>query len=131
MLRVLIIDDDKDDRQLFCDGVHVLNPEIECVTAVHGSDALYKLHSPDFVKPDIIFLDLNMPRVNGVQFLNSIKQHSILKVIPVVIYTTSKSNSEREHCLSLGAQHFITKPSTLSDFTNSLKYILTAEHLVY
>lgn len=131
MLRVLIIDDDEDDRDLFCDGVHDLSCDIECMIASHGGDALYKLHSPNFSKPDIIFLDLNMPRVNGVQFLEMVKKDKALKSIPIVIYTTSKSKVEERLCLSLGAAQFITKPSRLSEFTNSLNGIFKAHQLVY
>lgn len=131
MLRVLIIDDDPDDRDLFCNGVHAINPEIECLTARHGSDALYLLNLPTFSKPDIIFLDLNMSRINGIQFLNIIQKDARLKLIPVVIYTTSKSVAEKELCLSLGAAHFITKPYTLSEFEQRLKFVFEAQHLIY
>jgi CheY-like chemotaxis protein len=131
VLRVLIVDDDQDDRDLFCNGVHSINPEIECQTARHGSDALYLLNLPSFPKPDIIFLDLNMSRINGVQFLNIIRKDAVLKLIPVVIYTTSKSVAEMELCLSLGAVDFITKPYTLAEFVKRLKFIFTTQHLIY
>ena len=131
MVRILIVDDDQDDRDLFCDGVHSINPEIECVTARHGSDALYLLNLPTFSKPDIIFLDLNMSRINGVQFLNIIQKDALLRSIPVVIYTTSKSIAEKELCLSLGAAHFITKPYTLSEFIKRVKFIFEAQHLIF
>lgn len=130
-LRVLIVDDDQDDRDLFCSGVHAINPEIECLTARHGSDALYLLHLPSFSKPDIIFLDLNMSRINGIQFLNIIQKDARLKLIPVVIYTTSKSVAEKELCLSLGAAHFITKPYSLSEFVQRVRFIFTAQQLIY
>lgn len=131
ILRVLIVDDDQDDRDLFCNGVHSINPEIECVTARHGSDALYLLNLPSFLKPDIIFLDLNMSRINGIQFLSIIQKDARLRLIPVVIYTTSKSVAEKELCLSLGAVDFITKPYSLSEFVKCLKFIFTAQHLMY
>jgi CheY-like chemotaxis protein len=131
MLRVLIVDDDQDDRDLFCNGVRSINPEIECLTARHGSDALYLLNLPSFLKPDIIFLDLNMSRINGIQFLNIIQKDARLRLIPVVIYTTSKSLAEKELCLSLGAVDFITKPYSLSEFVKSLKFIFAAQHLIY
>jgi len=130
-MRILIVDDDQDDRDLFCNGVHSINPEIECVTARHGSDALYLLNLPSFAKPDIIFLDLNMSRINGVQFLNIIKKDAHLRLIPVVIYTTSKSIVEKELCLSLCAAHFITKPFTLSEFIKRVKFIFEAQHLIF
>ena len=63
MVYVLIVDDDEDDRDLFCDAVNIVDPSIGCIMARNGEEALEGLKSRDFHTPDIIFLDLNMPRL--------------------------------------------------------------------
>ena len=74
MVYVLIVDDDEDDRDLFCDAVNMVDSSIKCIMARNGEEALEGLKSRVFHRPDIIFLDLNMPRLNGMQCLNALKQ---------------------------------------------------------
>jgi two-component system response regulator len=62
--------------------------------------------------PDLVFLDLNMPRVTGREVLRAIRVDQSLRPIPVVIFTTSSRPADIEQAHALGAQHFITKPST-------------------
>ena len=64
-LRLLIVDDDADDRQFFIDAVREIDKAIECVVAKDGLHALELLNNADFVLPNFIFLDLRMPRFNG------------------------------------------------------------------
>ncbi len=79
MANVLIVDDDEDDRDLFCIAVHELEPKINCILARNGEEALQGLRLEKFPKPDLIFLDLNMPRLNGFQFLTGIKTRYSVK----------------------------------------------------
>ena len=79
MANVLIVDDDEDDRDLFCIAVHELEPKINCILARNGEEALQGLQLEKFPKPDVIFLDLNMPRLNGIQFLRELKKDSQLQ----------------------------------------------------
>lgn len=66
MTRVLIVDDDEDDRDLLTIAIHELDPKIHCILARNGEEALQGLRAQNLSKPDLIFLDLNMPRTNGV-----------------------------------------------------------------
>ena len=84
-------------------------------------EAMDKLNQ-DF-KPDFIFLDLNMPRMNGRQCLTELKKQPGLCNIPVVIYTTSSENRDREETLALGAAAFITKPSGIEELIQSLQNV--------
>ena len=79
MANVLIVDDDEDDRDLFCIAVHELEPKINCILARNGEEALQGLHLEKFPKPDLIFLDLNMPRLNGYSISSGIKTRSSAK----------------------------------------------------
>ena len=60
--------------------------------------------------PEVIFLDLNMPKKNGQEVLSEIKQHPVFKMIPVIVYTTTKNEDEVKRCYELGANTYIVKP---------------------
>jgi CheY-like chemotaxis protein len=119
-MNILIVDDDEDDRDLFCDAVNFVDPEINCIMARNGEEALSGLKSHHYPRPDLIFLDLNMPRLNGIQCLREIKKHSGLRAIPVVIYSTSKLKEDKEATKNLGAIYFITKPSSLRELCDEI-----------
>ena len=119
--RILLADDDADDRKYFLESLAEIDSTIECITAKDGQQALAFLNSPGFVLPDYIFLDLRMPRISGKQCLLQIKADDRLKDIPVIIYTTSRAVEESEELLRLGAVHFITKPAD----PDEIYYVLT------
>ncbi|WP_245752338.1 response regulator [Chitinophaga arvensicola] len=119
---VLLIDDDIDDRMIFGEVLKELAPDIIYHEAINGEDALIKLNN-DLV-PDLIFLDLNMPRVDGKQFLAEIQQQDRLKHIPVVIYSTSSHESDKKETRELGASYFLTKPNSLHELTHILTDLL-------
>jgi CheY-like chemotaxis protein len=127
MASVLIVDDDEDDRDLFCIALHDIDPSVNCIIARNGIEALQGLKSESFEKPDWIFLDLNMPRLNGLQCLTDLKRDPSLKNIPVIIYTTSKLKEDKEQTRQLGAVHFITKPSTLRELSEAIRFVITTQ----
>src|SRR5688500_4429665 len=112
---ILLVDDDEDDRDLFCEVIYDIDPSIHCVLARNGQEALLGLRMEEFPKPHLIFLDLNMPRLNGVQCLRELKTDRSLQDIPVAIYTTSKIKEHKDECIELGAVHFITKPNSFTE----------------
>ena len=119
---VLLIDDDIDDRMIFGEVLKELAPDIIYHEAINGEDALTRLSN--HLIPDLIFLDLNMPRVDGKQFLAEIQQMEHLKHIPVIIYTTSSHESDKKETRELGASYFLTKPNSLHELTHILTDIL-------
>jgi CheY-like chemotaxis protein len=123
-LRLLIVDDDADDRMFFIDAVSEIDETIECVVAKDGLHALELLNDPAFELPDIIFLDLRMPRFNGKRCLAEIKASDRLKNIPVFIYTTSTDVKESTELKSLGATHFISKPHSPEDVYYIISVVL-------
>jgi CheY-like chemotaxis protein len=116
---IFLIDDDTDDQVIFALALGEVAPSFHCVTAKDGIEALEKLRNGE-VKPDCIFLDLNMPRMNGKQCLKEIKKESNLSAIPVVIYTTSSQSRDKEQMLEMGASAFVTKPSMIQELVASL-----------
>jgi CheY-like chemotaxis protein len=121
--KVFLVDDDRDDREIFIEALAEIDNSCFCVTAENGEEALNKLHTISFI-PDYIFLDLNMPRMNGRECLVEIKSIKRLKEIPIIIYTTSSLQKEQEELVKLGASMFITKPANFIDLCSSLKKIL-------
>ncbi|MEZ2446235.1 response regulator [Chitinophaga sp. RCC_12] len=119
---VLLIDDDIDDRMIFGEVLKELAPDIIYHEAINGEDALLKLNNN--LAPDLIFLDLNMPRIDGKQFLAEIRQQEHLKHIPVVIYSTSSHESDKKETRELGASYFLTKPNSLHELTHILGHLL-------
>lgn len=111
----LLIDDDQDDQLVFSLAIQKLNKSILCVTVDNGFAALKKLeHTPVF-RPDLIFLDLNLPGLNGFDCLIRVKGNSNLFSIPVVIYTTSSRKEDVIKTKNLGAVAFITKLTNFDD----------------
>lgn len=114
-----LIDDDSDDREIFAIAVSELGYPIQLFTAVDGKAGLEQLSGGTFL-PDMIFLDLNMPRMNGQQCLRMLKADPAYASIPVIIYSTSFQQRDREEMQLLGASGFVTKPSSIETLTEIL-----------
>jgi CheY-like chemotaxis protein len=115
-----LVDDDEDDQELFQIALEDANPEIRLVTAGNGSEALKMLERGEVV-PDYIFLDLNMPLMDGKECLSQLKANPELSGIPVVIFSTSSDQRDKADTQRLGAIDFITKPPSISMLTTLLK----------
>ena len=122
-VKILIIDDDADDVELFRDAVKEIDNKIVCMGATNGEEGFLMLKSGG-LRPDYIFLDLNMPRLNGIQCLELIKNEPFLRAIPVIIYTTSKLAADIDKTREMGASYFISKPSRLQDLKHAISDIL-------
>lgn len=118
----LLADDDQDDVSLFQDVLSQIDNTVGFHFAKDGHEAMQILRDNQRPLPDLIFLDLNMPRMDGKQCLRELKEDPQLKKIPVIIYTTSSQSRDIEETMMCGAICFITKPSSLKE----LKLILTS-----
>lgn len=122
--KIMIVDDDEDDIDFFCEAVRNIDRSHTCVTVSNCEEALQRLRKGKTQLPDLIFLDLNMPRMNGKICLRELKKDSALKNIPVIIYTTSSHHKDKEETLKHGAAHFITKPPTFERMKAEIKEAL-------
>lgn len=111
---IWIADDDPDDRMIIKEAFEE-NDYFETINFFEdGEKVMLKIKENtgkrfvDF--PTLFILDLNMPRVNGLELLSQIRKNSVTKDIPVVILTTSKNIQDRERVMKMGASEFITKP---------------------
>ncbi len=116
---VLNVDDDQEDREFFCEALKEIDPSIICVMAGSGTEALRLLrgHLP---LPDFIFLDINMPMMDGKQCLRKIKTIPELQLIPIIMYSTSTNTREIRECYRLGAVDFLIKPNSYEKLVNDL-----------
>lgn len=122
-LTLMIVDDDADDREMFVETVGDIDSGIKCINAGSGYKALELLKN-DSNRPSIIFLDLNMPKISGLQCLQQIKKCDRLKEIPVVIFTTSKQIEDKEDTQKAGASYFLTKPNSVTLLKKELLQVL-------
>ena len=109
-IKLLLIDDDEDDRQLFIESAKEVDENIICVTANNGQQALEILKQEKTTLPDYIFLDLRMPGFSGRKTIEEIKKDEKLLHIPVIIYTTSREMEDSDELKKMGAAHFVSKP---------------------
>lgn len=115
----LLVDDDPDDTFLFGEVLGDVAPSVVLSTAANGQEALEQLKGSSSL-PDLIFLDLNMPRMGGVECLTTLKGDEELSRVPVIIYTTSSQSKDIEECIQKGAVCFITKPSNIKELSEIL-----------
>jgi CheY-like chemotaxis protein len=116
---ILLIDDDVDDREIFMAALKSASAEAGFNSYQNAAEALTQLAGKK-ITTDIIFLDLNMPVMNGGEFLFAIKKHHGLKDIPVVVLSTSSQPEMIRQAMALGAKQFITKPDRFSDLVQIL-----------
>jgi len=123
-LTLLIVDDDEDDKEMLKEVITEICEEVTCITVSNGQEAIQLLKKED-IRPDYIFLDLNMPRLNGFQCLKQLKNNAALSAIPVVIYTTSNTKEDKEQTINSGAAYFITKPTSSEDLKKELQHVFS------
>lgn len=119
---VLIIDDDQDDSDLFCDAVRHVDTSVQCEQAYSAQGALELFYNE--YKPDYIFLDLNMPLLDGKKCISEFRKIDSLRGVPIIVYTTSKRALDIRETRALGASHFITKPNTFTELCAEIIFVL-------
>lgn len=120
---ILLIDDDEDDHEIFLAALEIVSPSSVCTTLSNAGEALQKLNAKHIVA-DLIFLDLNMPPINGKELLKKIKNTEETKNIPVIILSTSSHPATIRETKDLGAFTFITKPNKFDDLVIILKSLI-------
>jgi len=121
---VLLVEDDTVDAMAVEKAFKHLNIKNKLAHTTNGEEALEYLKNTDNTKPGIIFLDLNMPKMGGIEFMKVIKADDNLKKIPVVILTTSKTEQDRIKSFDLGIAGYIMKPM----YQNSLIEMIDKIH---
>lgn len=107
-LSVFLVDDDIDDQEIFLLTMQETGTDVECEFANDGIQALEKLDNPS-VQPHLIFIDINMPKMNGMELLAELKQNPRLIGTPIYMYSTSDQKEIVTRCMELGASGFMKK----------------------
>ena len=126
-MNILYADDDVDDREIFCEAIKEIDPAIKVVLGKDGEETL-KILSVQKELPNLIFLDINMPKMDGIECLVKLKSDDRLKGIPVIIYSTTSNKSDQTKIALLGASDFILKGNSFESVKESLDKILTSHH---
>lgn len=124
---ILMADDDADDRLLVQDALAECHSPERIRFVADGEELMdYLLHRGDYTEvasaptPGLILLDLNMPRKDGREVLREIRQHVDLRRIPVVVFTTSKADTDVRTIYDLGANSFVPKPAAYEALVKTL-----------
>ena len=125
LINVLLADDDEDDRLFFREAFEEIKIKTRVKTVNDGEELMNHLIKKGNELPHILFLDLNMPRKNGMDCLLEIKRNSNLKDIPVAIYSTSASEEDIEETFVKGANVYIKKPSDFGTLKKILEEVIT------
>lgn len=124
---VILVDDDPDDRELFAEAIELIDSASNLAMKRNGEELMdYLQHTKGAPAPDIIFLDLNMPRMNGTEALQQLKKDERFSDIPVIIYSTSLNPRDIDETYNAGACRFLRKPNSFEELKRSLKEILQA-----
>lgn len=120
---ILLVEDDDVDAMTVRRALKDINVTNRLDIAKNGEDALEFLRNPENEAPGIIMLDLNMPRMNGIEFLQVAKKDDRLKRIPVVVLTTSKEEQDKVNSFDLGVAGYMIKPVDYLQFVEVVKAI--------
>ena len=119
---VLCIDDDRDDTDFFCDALKEISREAQCMVANDGLTALKILRAE--TAPDVIFLDINMPKMSGREILVQIKKNYKWSQIPIIIYSTSILPRDADDYRKLGVHDIVKKRAKFKDLCNAMQVVL-------
>lgn len=122
-LNILLIEDDMIEVMKLNRAKGSLQLNHNVTEANNGEDALKLLEQKDNL-PDIILLDLNMPKINGIEFLNILKNDDRLKYIPTIILTTSNNQRDLLECYKIGIAGYILKPLKYEDYVSKIEKLL-------
>jgi CheY-like chemotaxis protein len=121
---ILLVEDDNVDAMTVKRAMRDLREQHSVIHSVNGEEAMRYLTRQDTVKPFVILLDLNMPKMSGIEFLKVIKAHPELKTIPIIVLTTSKEKRDVLESFELGAAGYMVKPVDYLKFVEILGKIM-------
>lgn len=121
--QIWLIEDNSGDALLIAEALDQSAHNSQLVTFKSASDALRQLFSGIIQRPDLILLDMNLPKMNGIELLQKIRSTEGLEAIPVVVLTTSSSPGDVKSAYAHGANCFITKSFDANDFIRTILHV--------
>lgn len=122
-LNILLIEDDMIEVMKLNRTISTLKLNHKLIEANNGEEALKILEKKDEL-PDIILLDLNMPKISGIEFLTILKKDNVLKYLPTIILTTSNNQKDLLECYRLGIAGYVLKPLKYEEYTSKIEKLL-------
>ncbi|MFB9052774.1 response regulator [Formosa undariae] len=122
-LKILLIEDDMIEVMKLNRAISSLELPHKIIEANNGEDALNLLAQKDNI-PDIILLDLNMPKINGIEFLGILKNDPTLKYVPTIILTTSSNQRDLLACYEIGIAGYVLKPLKYEEYVSKIEKLL-------
>ena len=122
-LSILLIEDDLIEVMKLKRTISSLKLSHTIIEANNGEDALEILNKKDAL-PDIILLDLNMPKINGIEFLSILKADDVLKYLPTIVLTTSNNYKDVLECYRIGIAGYVIKPLKYDDYVSKMGKLL-------
>lgn len=123
-LNVVLADDDEDDRFLFGEAIKQLSIKTKLSLFKDGQELMDYLFSNEMERPNLLFLDLNMPVKDGMQCLREIRQNEAFKDLAIAIYSTSSTEQDIEATFIYGANIYINKPSSFAKLKEVIEKVL-------
>ena len=120
---ILLVDDDKIERIKFLKAIKNLNHQCQIIEAENGFDAFLQLNNLEN-SIDLIISDIQMPQMNGIEFITKIRESKDFKNIPIVVMSNADNKKYREICLNYNVLGFFTKPNNFTDYSKKVKRIL-------
>ena len=123
---VLSVEDDDSTYHALTMAFEEAAPEVEMRRACDGDQALSMLRAPseaERLRPDLIMLNLNLPKWTGFELLEEMKKDGLVESIPVVVFSSSSLDTDKARCLALGARRYFTKSSNLDEFVQTVQSV--------
>jgi CheY-like chemotaxis protein len=120
---ILLVEDSPTDIKMVLMALKKSGRPKQVTTSTDGEQAMARLNAPPAGLPDLVILDLNLPKMDGWQVLARCKGDAALKCIPIVVFTTSERQADVDRCYALGANSFVTKPFDLAAFQDAVAMI--------
>ena len=124
-IHIILADDDEDDRMFFTDAFDELKINTKVQTFINGAELMNYLNEDTCILPNVLFLDLNMPKKNGIECLLEIKENERFKDIAIAIYSTTSSEEHIEETFVNGANIYIKKPNDFATLKKVLSDVVT------
>jgi len=127
---IYLTDDDEDDRYFFASALEEVCQECSLTTSANGEELLRQLQNTSNPKPEIIFLDINMPKKNGFELLEEIRNNKEFADIPVIMFSTSNDHHHVDAAKKMGANLYLVKPNNFNVLKKCLLDIITSEGMI-
>lgn len=123
-MKVVLVDDDEDDRMFFSEALQQIDVNTELKEFTNGKEFLNYLEAEETENPQLVFLDLNMPIMNGFECLQALRKNPEYKNLVVAIYSTSSSEKDIENTFENGADIYINKPNRFEELKKTLAQVV-------